>query len=299
MHNIYTKQNTPEFIERFRAQGRTYDQAKNYTQYIVLLSLVVAFILSICSIIFPKNAAVETTSIIYGITSTIVCFILEAIRANRKSLAARIQQLIDSELFDLPWERYWGDKPTLDEIQKAARGESPDRYVNWYEHAITRVCKEAAVVICFRCNFNYDERLRNKFLMILNTVFWAFIILIALVCFFADYSFRNIVVNGLVPALPVIMYYVNTVKQLKDDKSNLETLRSDVITMQDNLIAGRYVAKKDYSSIQTLILRNRESCLDIPTFIYNRYRTANEEDMATFANRLADQFLSNPSLAYE
>lgn len=299
MHDIYTKQNSPEFLERFRAQGRTYDRAKNYSQYIILFSILVVVVLSILGIIYPKNFVIETISILYGIVSTVACFVLDTIRSKRKNLAARIQQLIDSELFDIPWERHWGEKPTLDEIQKAAKGEPQDRFVNWYELAITRVCKEAAVVICFRCNFNYDERLRTKFMQILNLSFWSLVILMSALCYYADYGFRNILTNGVAPALPLIMYYVTTMIQLCEDKSNLEKLRSDVITMQENLIADRYVAKKDYSSIQTMILHNRESCLDIPSCIYNKYRTANEEDMATFANRLADEFLVNPKLANE
>lgn len=299
MHDIYTKQNSPEFLERFRAQGRTYDKAKNYSQYIILISIVVVLVLSVLGIIFPKDPTIESISVFYGIVSTVVCFILDRIRSNRKNLAARIQQLIDSELFDIPWERHWGEKPTLDEIQQAAKGEPQNRFVNWYEHAITRVCKEAAVVICFRCNFNYDERLRSAFMQILNWSFWPFVVFMIGVCYFADYGFRNIMTNGVALSLPLIMYYVTTMIQLCEDKDNLEKLRTDVITMQDNLIADRYVAKKDYSSIQTMILKNRESCLDIPSFIYNKYRTVNEEDMATFANRLADEFLTNPKLANE
>ena len=299
MHNIYTLQNSPEFIERFRAQGRTYDRAKNYTQYIILLSIVITLALSICSISYPKCATLESISLIYGLLSTILCLVLESIRAKRKNLAARIQQLIDSELYGLQWERYWGEKPTLDEIQGAAKGEPEDRYINWYDSAITKVSKDAAILICFRCNFNYDQRLRAKFLITLNMVFWGFLTIVVILCYLADFSFSNILKNGVAPALPVLIYYFNTIHQLAEDKGNLERLRTEVITMQENLIAGRYVAKKDFSSIQTLILKSRESCLDIPTCFYHKYRTINEEGISAFANRLAEELLQNPKLANE
>jgi len=297
LNDIFTRQNTETFLLRLRAQGRTYDRAKNYSNIVVFTSVILTIAFSVLGNLYPDCTALQCLSVIFGAFSAILCCFLEYVRKSRKSLAARIQQLIDSELFDMTWELPWGDKPTLDEIQKAAEDESEDRYINWYDSAINRVNKLAAITMCFRININYDAGLRQRFMTFLHIVFWMFIALIIIISYIGHFAFDNVIYFGFIPALPFILWYANTWHNEVEDTDNLRNLRALVDDIQNQLVAGVSLEQKTLVDIQTLILQHRSSCFDIPSCLYKKFRTKNEQTISEFANNLADELLRNPSLA--
>ena len=76
-NDIYAKQNTSLFMERLRAQGYLYDQAKTYAEWVVLISVIAVFGLTVLKYFFPQVGWLKSVSILYGIMSTVVCFVLE------------------------------------------------------------------------------------------------------------------------------------------------------------------------------------------------------------------------------
>lgn len=289
MNNIYQKQNQDQFIERFRAQGHIYDQAKTYANWIVIISIVVVFGLTILKFAFPEEECLKSISILYGIFSTVVCFLLEAKRKKQKNFAARIQQLIDCELFDISWWKNWGRKPALEDIQEAAKKEKPDRYYNWYDSSIQSVSMQSATLICFRSNVMYDQRLRKRYLKFCHFAFWSIMIVLLILCLWFNFSILDILTYGVAPALPIIMMYVKTWVAESTDTNNLEQIRGDLEIMQERMVAGEVIPSDENLFIQDAIYVHRKSSFSIPSFYYKRYRTENEIDMHVFASRLAEQ----------
>lgn len=296
MNDIFNKQNTPEFIERFRAQGRSYDKAKKYNSGIVYVSVIFVVIFSFLGIVFPDCKELQCVSIVYTACATVYTFVAEYLCESQKDMAVRIQQLIDSELFGLKWEKIWGHKPILDEITKAADGESQERYVNWYDEAINRVNKIAAITICFRINTRYDHELRDKYMKCIHICFWCVVIVAFFGAILFDVSLFNTLWYGILPALPIIILYAKIWIACNKDRKCLEELRKNVDELQEDLINGKRVSDKALFSIQTLILQHRKACIDIPTWFYKRNRTKNEDNNHEFAMKLADKLLQNPEL---
>lgn len=289
MNDIYQKQNQDHIIERFRAQGYIYDQAKTYANWIVIISIVVVFGLAILKFVFPDIEYIKTISILYGIFSTVICFLLEAIRKQQKNLAARIQQLIDCDLFDISWWKNWGKKPALEVIQEAAKKEKADRYINWYDSAIQTVSKQAATVICFRCNVMYDNKLRRGYIKFCHFAFWIIILILLSGCFYFNFTILDIVTYGVAPSLPIIMMYIKTWVAESTDTKNLEQIRSDLEQMQERMLSGEVIPSDENLFIQDAIFTHRKNSFSIPSYYYKRHRKENEFDMHVFASRLAEQ----------
>lgn len=287
-NEIFEKQNTELFIERLRAQGYIYDQAKSYSFEIVLLSTIVVVVLTILGFFFHSRT-LEVVSILYGLFASIIGVVLEIWRSNKKEFAARIQQLIDCELFNITWWRNWGEKPALEDIQEAAKNETLDRYVNWYDKAIQGVSKQAAIVICFRSNIMYDRNLRNKYMMRCHVIFWTIMVVSLLLCFIFKFSLIDICIYGIAPALPIILMYVQTWVAKVKDTSNLEHIRSDIEAMQSRMLSGEAIPPDENLIIQDAIFEHRKNSFFVPSFFYKRLRTENEEDLHTFCVRLAEQ----------
>lgn len=292
MNDIYQKQNKDQFIELFRAQGYIYDQAKNYANWIVVISIVVVFGLTILKFVFPDTEYIKTISILYGIFSTVICFLLEAKRKHRKNQAAIIQQLIDCDLFDISWWRNWGKKPALEVIQEAAKKEKADRYINWYDSSIQNVSKQAATIICFRCNVMYDNKLRRGYIKFCHLAFWIIMIVLLGVCFYFNFTILDIVTYGVAPSLPIIMMYVKTWVAESIDTKNLEQIRYDLEQMQERMIAGEVISSDENFIIQDAIFAHRKNSFSIPSLYYKLHRKGNELDMHVFASRLAQELTS-------
>ena len=289
MNDIFVKQNTEESLLRLRAQGHLYDSAKSYKATIVWCSV---FVVAICALIcsfYPQSIALQYFSVIYGAAVSVIAFILEYLRSSKKNFAARVQQLLDSELFGMKWEKIWGAKPTLDEIQDAAANEPVDRYIDWYDKAIEQVDKMRAITVCFRININYDGKLRTMYMQRCHILFWSFIALLIIFALVTRISVATFLYNIIIPALPIILLYVKTWIEEKDDTNTLEKIRDEVDKIQDSLKNGRHVAHKDLVTIQTMILKHRESCFDIPSYFYKKHRTETEESIHEFAQRLVDE----------
>lgn len=297
MNDIFQKQNTTEFIDRFRAQGRSYDKAKKYNSRIVCVSVLIVAIFSVLGIVYPNCKALLCVSIVYSACATVYTFVAEYLCSSKKDLAARIQQLIDSDLFELKWDKIWGQKPTMEDIMNAAHGEPQERYVNWYDEAINRVNKIAAITICFRINTRYDHELRDKYMRCVHVCFWGVVVAALIVAIILDASLLNTLWYGILPALPIIILYAKIWVACNKDKKYLEELRTNIDELQEDLIKGKRVSSKALFSIQTLILQHRRVCIDIPTWFYKKNRTKNEDSNHEFAMKLADKLLQNPALA--
>ena len=297
MNDIFQRQNSEDSLLKLRAQGRSYDQVKNYSGAIIILSIVVVLILNVLANISPTNKALQNIALIYGALATVLTCVLELSRASKKSFAARIQQLIDSNLFGMGWEPIWGAKPSLDEIQEAAGDEPVERYRDWYDEAIQRVNKTAAITICFRINIKYDSKLRNKFMNGCHILFWSIFTVIFSLMVILNVSLRYSLIYVFIPLLPVILLYAKLWINYKQDERNLNELRTTVEDIQHRLIKGQSVKHKEYVDVQSLILKHRENCFDVPSWYYHCHHSSNEESIHDFAMRIADKLLANQQLA--
>ena len=288
MNDIFSKQNTSVFIERFRAQGRSYDKVKDYSMWGIIISIFVVLVLNILKF-FIDSEGLCYAALVYGLFSSVACLILDNIKKNRKSFAARIQQLIDCELFGISWWRNWGVKPAIEEIQEAAKSESPDRYYNWYDESINSVSKDAAVIICFRGNVMYDHKLRKKFMRTLHYCFWSLVAIITIVSLCYNPSIKNFLCYEVSPMMPIIVLYVRTWLMENADTANLISIRTDVESMKQKLINGESINRDEFLMVQDAIFAHRKNCFDIPSRFYNKYKTQNEESFHDLCVRLSEE----------
>src|SRR5437763_1707535 len=110
MNTIPEKQNEPGQLDLLLAQRRLYSRAKVCFTWKISLSMVFAIGGPILSSLY------EPASGYVGLAAILCLFVnllaLERLESSYKVNAAKIQELFDTYLFDLPWSEYVaGKKP--------------------------------------------------------------------------------------------------------------------------------------------------------------------------------------------
>ena len=117
-NNIIELENKQEHINQLKAARYLYTKAGHYsTSYMIFCAFIPVGISIGRMFLSPDAQFALNVMMAYGLIALIAGFILESkIRKHRK-LAAKIQQLFDSEVFELEWNSHlWGTKPSLENI---------------------------------------------------------------------------------------------------------------------------------------------------------------------------------------
>lgn len=122
MSDIHQRQNAPENIRKLQAQRQTYSDIKYWMIWIVMIGVILPILISFLTYalnneFFSKLLRFEKRDISYlsasvGISSTLFVGMLSDFLKRKKEDAAKIQELFDTSVFDLPWDSMSvGDKP--------------------------------------------------------------------------------------------------------------------------------------------------------------------------------------------
>lgn len=134
-------------------------------------------------------------------------------RQYRKSIktAARMSELLDVELFRLPWNTLAaGSKPDIEEIKRATRCGSEmvesNEWKGWYSSEVDRVPLSLARLICQRTNLFYDSDLRRIYIVLLTSIILAISGTVFAIGLFSSATFGEFVLSGWVPASPLAIW---------------------------------------------------------------------------------------------
>ena len=294
---ISEQQNTPINQKRLAAQRVLYEQAKRLEKAQMILNLPVVItatfivhLLNTFSNITHSQAWVA--SAIATIVAVIDLLILEPLSRKKRLLAAKIQEIFDTEVLKLPWNpAVVGQKPDREDVEQFAKAMQPsDVYSlhDWYPIKDKTVPLKAVRIICQRSNLRWDLHLREKYtnrMSILALSFFAFLLVCSLVF---DLTLASFFLTVVLPFSPL---FLDTVRQnrahsraidrLKHLKQLIEVVWESRAEMSDHLLISR--------QIQDGLFLHRSDCPPIPEKFYRKYQDDQENAMIHTAEQMLEE----------
>ena len=233
--------------------------------------------------------------IAYSLAALVVGLVFESKINSNRGLAAKLQQMFDSEVLGFEWNTYlWGQKPSLDEINDNIGNLANEGLMNWYDPMIGELEKPEAVLLCQRTNLAYDEQLRKSFNNILSVIALIVGLVVLSVNFYIDEGIRSAIVFIGVPLVPIIKWFLVTRKQNLEDIKMCSSLKRLIDDKLDDLNASH--GEIDYTiiyRIQDGIYSHRKVAYKIPDFFYNMTRNKHENSTHIIVGQIVDKLKRN------
>lgn len=162
--SIAERQNAPRGLKLLRARSEIYRRASALQKLQLVLTVLVPFITSVIGIIYPDARGYVATIAVF--VTLLDVALLDRIQRTQLKLAAKVCELFDTEVLDMPWSGHVaGTQPSPEQISEAADAWSggDKNLTDWYPVSVGRAPFHMARVICQRTNLWYDAELRRKY----------------------------------------------------------------------------------------------------------------------------------------
>lgn len=277
-NGIAVRQNEEKAIAMLATQRQLYNDAKKFGAISVVLSVWLPFAMALILLFLPEESIWKSVSYILAIVSMLFSFVVDKHIADKKKLAAFIQQKFDVHVYNMPWnERIFGkDKNVNQEIvayskQIIENADEKERLYNWYTPAVDNWDLSTGILLCQRENFWWDVGLRKRYRLV-SVIMIVFLCSLVLVMGLWKNESVAMLLWRFAFIVPMLEWLFDTVKTLNKDMERLkeldEIINNDVPKTMDEL-----------QDIQRMIFEHRKECYAIPNFIYQIFKD-NDEDTA-------------------
>ncbi|QEG36244.1 S-4TM family putative pore-forming effector [Bythopirellula goksoeyrii] len=308
-NSIPERQNEPEFIDLLFASQRAYKLAKTASNVQCFLAISAIGASQVAYHWFPGDPDRKALAAVY---SFLVLFfntlLLEKCRNNYQRMAANIQEIFDTTLFELPWNDYRVGPSTAKEeiagLVRAAKNPGMTRGLlrrmglrnktelkDWYPTQVGQLPLQYARFICQRASLFWDSKLRRNLAMGVKLSGFVIAALICLGCVYFELNMNTIVISVLAPTLPLAAKIYRDVCKHESSadfsdraKSLLESVWGKIIKDSSSLTefdmtdASRRVQDELYD-------RRRTSPL-VPEWFYHFFRKGFEDNMKQGAEEM-------------
>ncbi len=295
-NKIAENQNTNLVIDRLAAQRELYSRAKLIFNTRVFFALMLALIGPLVISTFNDTEPyVAFISIVYIL---IDIFSLERKENECRESAAKIQELIDTELFSLDWNSIVvGNKPDTELIYKNSKAfkkkNTTSTLIDWYPKNISPLDIIPAILICQRSSIWWDVNLRKVYVSILYSLllfFSAFALILAVV--------QNLEIKGILsialPLLPIYRIFINQIMAQRLTIERTNELKIHTESLIDQITEGNFEENSLITGIRKIqdeLYRHRKSCFSLPDWLYKTLRESQEEQMVYNADVHIEKFL--------
>lgn len=307
---ISTKQNRPEQLNCLAAQRVLYTKAKQLSSVQIILSVPLIIIISVAILALNDKALTQKIGIQQIDISWVVAFVgvivalldlvvITPTISRFKDKAAKIQELFDTSVFDLPWNDVAvGSKPDHEEINKYSRSirekqEELDKLEHWYSSKLDDIPVSASTIICQRSNLSWDCDLRTYFSSIIGGVALLLIFILMIIGLYEELTLKRFFLVVFAPALPIIIFAIRhwvdnnkAISQLTALKELLNTTWQELLSEEksQNYIMER--ARK----LQDQIYLNRKNNPLIFDMIYEQRKSKQHESMFYSIDQMVDEY---------
>lgn len=291
-NDIPERQNLPEFIKKVAAARGAYNSARKFGKWQVGLAATAAILGPAARILYPEG--IGPVAIYSCVVLVVDIFFLEVKHKELRALGAKIQEVFDTELFGLPWNRHrCGSVPDAEDINRLAENfkerNTTETFLNWYPRIVGVVPLEYARFVCQRANMRWDMELRKKFSAIFYAAAAAIVIAIVLLASMLDLTMTQFAVSLALPAIPAAL---KLVREGFKHAESAQTSQKAKDLLED---AWKRALHKQISSTEMLeesrrlqdeLFDRRRGSPIIPQLIYDRFRSSFEQDMDCAAQHM-------------
>lgn len=282
MNSIIKNQNNKSVLDKLSAQRNLYDKAKNLRTVRFFMCVVVIICLSVARLIWSNCEAIESALVISTTIALVSGPLLGINIDKRRSLAAQIQQRLDNELYNFSWDDCVCGKEPSDEVIYDYKDDAiEDGLYNWYDDGIGAVEEDnVAILLCQRENVSYDSGLRNWYVTLCAWISIVLSIGVLTLSLVEGWKIMQFLVFGVLPAIPIIEWFVAIFQDNSKDKEQLGQLENLVKGETETVLSGGSVTRKTLIKIQNLLFLHRSKGYLIPSWFYNYKRKKSEKRAA-------------------
>jgi len=298
LNHIPSRQNTDRFLEYIAAARSTYSRIKDLTAIQMLFTVFFPIALSVFAVLRPERKVWAAFSGI--IVSIIDVLIFEKLQKDWKKEAARIQERLDCELFELEWNDFKvGDKPSREKIHKASaafllKDSNVNRIKDWYSPHVERLPLYLATVVCQRSNIYWDSELRRGYVAWVTGLALALGVIALIAGLALKMSMETFVLSLLAPISPTLLWSIREIKKQRESATTLDRLMKYAQQLWRDAIDGALSAEqitKKSRTLQDELFAHRHSNQPIFDWINNLVRKRYEVQMNIGAEELVAEAL--------
>lgn len=290
---IGVSQNQPAFLRLIAAARHRYDTARRLHRARVYMTIAVATLGPVAVLFQPSSKG--AVGLLGGVT-VIASWVLRQTEPTHAEAAARVQELFDTSLFELRWNRILvGPKPTNEEMIADARrfrGER-EKLKDWYVDP-SPLESPFSVLLCQRSSCVWDRRQRERYGWLVLATTIVGIVSLAAFAWFRDMRLADYVTALMIPAMSAYLLGFETFRDMQRTAQILRQLEGEIEQLIEQELAKRgCVTRENLRDIQDRLFLLRSSPGAVPQFVYDWVRIGFQQDMAEavkdYKVRIADQ----------
>ena len=200
MNQIAEKQNQPDNLRRLAAQRQLYRESKRWTG-VLLVSPIVLALAGNLAYLFPAGSAFAAFYALIGVVFTVVEYVVfNNLTSKGREEAARIQELFDCDVLELPWNEMVGEKPEPSDVERAAQrfvqktpGDAYQTLRTWYDRPTPdpSMALPLARVVCQKQNIKWDTHQRRSYARRLFFAMGAYAVILFVIGMAVNSSYRQ------------------------------------------------------------------------------------------------------------
>ncbi|MGF7218820.1 hypothetical protein GGR92_004999 [Spirosoma lacussanchae] len=283
MNHIPIRQNEQKQLERLAAQRELYSAAKVYHGWQITLSVIAPIILSVAAIIWTATAPFAAAFGLLVLFFDLV--VLEPAIKKKRAKAAKIQELFDCDVFELPASPLKTvDDITVEEVLTYydAHRKIPtniEKIKDWYPVSIGSLPLGIGRLICQRSNCWWDSRLRERYSSYMRTAGIVVTVLIIVIGVIANLSVINIVLVASILS-PFFQFCMKQYTEQREAAQRLNELANYAKCVWSSAFnRDEIYAFENARRLQDEIFEHRSKSPVILDFFYNRLRDKDEDLM--------------------
>ncbi len=307
---MISEQNEKKNIELLAAQRYLYSSAKRTLHLQFILDMPVMLLLGGFAAILRSSTAMGALGLqpydlkwfvtISGLAVALLdSLLLERHAGSCKLRGARVQELFDSRVLELPWnDVFVGEQPDREDVLNMAAKYCRNRegfleLENWYPCVAARLPQHCARLLCQRENMAWDSDLRRKFVG--HVVLAAVLTLVLLlgIAMAGRFTVTDFLAFVLAPFMPALTF---TIRQARANKRTIEST-DDLRRRTQNSLQACLEGKLDEAGasavsrqIQDRIYSHRKDAPLVPDFYYRMYQRSSEAIATRTASDIVDEY---------
>lgn len=297
MNEITFQQNTQKQLERLAAQRELYSSAKKWHGFQIMLTVLFPVILATMAFLMNSFAII---SAIFGVASFMIDIsLIEPIIKKKKIKAAKIQEMFDCDVLQLP-------KSPLKTVDDIAVEEvllyynahikiatNVEKIKDWYSAKVSQLPLRVARILCQRTNCWWDSKLRERYSAFLKVISIIVFSTILIVGYISNLSLIEItlIAGGLVP------FFQFCIKQCNENLDAANRLTELVVYSRqiwNDALENKYsdeVFETNSRRLQDEIFDHRSKSPLILDLYYNVFRDSDEALMNRSSEILVEEAL--------
>lgn len=292
-NGIDVRQNSPEGLRYLCAYSSVYSKAKLVLGIQTILTIPVALGWSIALIFCPD---LKPYMIVTSFSVTLLdSLLLDRMQSRLKEEAARIQEMFDCFLFEIPWRTLQVGKTVglerliEEESNYRKRHTNIDHLRDWFASNLNTIPLVFARLICQRTNLQWDKKLRSRYVTTLIVLLILCALVVFLISIERDLSVPMFFSTVLAVLSPVFIWGIREVTRHRESIRKLKELKDYVeIAWRDALekeLTPEQLEDKS-SEIQTELYRLRSHNPLIFNWIYKLQRDRTQRHVDEVAKDL-------------